>query len=108
MGIDRIPGDTIGTIVTQMTPRFVYVCPPTGGPDSPPSHRKVLIWERSFHVVNATLLCCNNNMQTNTTQILDAIFQRRAVKVFETVEISEIQRELILEAVRFAPSSFNM
>lgn len=47
-------------------------------------------------------------MQNNRTQILNAIFQRRAVKVFETIEISEIQRELILEAVRFAPSSFNM
>jgi len=47
-------------------------------------------------------------MQENQTQILDAIFHRRAVKVFESVEISEDQRELILEAVRFAPSSFNM
>jgi nitroreductase len=47
-------------------------------------------------------------MKKSRTPILDAIFQRRAVKVFESVEISEIQRQLILEAVRFAPSSFNM
>src|SRR5437899_4668810 len=40
--------------------------------------------------------------------ILDAIFQRRAVKVFEPVEISEGLRERILNAARCAPSSFNM
>ena len=39
---------------------------------------------------------------------LEAIFQRRAVKVFEPVEIPQAQRELILDAARFAPSSFNM
>lgn len=39
--------------------------------------------------------------------ILDAIFQRRAVKVFEPVEISSEQREQILNAARHAPSSFN-
>jgi nitroreductase len=38
---------------------------------------------------------------------LDAIFQRRAVKVFEPVEISEGPREQILNAARHAPSSFN-
>ena len=38
---------------------------------------------------------------------LDAIFQRRAVKVFEPVEISEGLREHILNAARHAPSSFN-
>ena len=38
---------------------------------------------------------------------LDAIFQRRAVKVFEPVEISEELREQILNAARHAPSSFN-
>jgi nitroreductase len=38
---------------------------------------------------------------------LDAIFQRRAVKVFEPVEISEDMREQILNAARHAPSSFN-
>lgn len=40
--------------------------------------------------------------------ILDAIFQRRAVKVFEPVEISRGLREQILDAARHAPSSFNM
>lgn len=38
---------------------------------------------------------------------LEAIFQRRAVKVFEPVEISEELREQILNAARQAPSSFN-
>jgi nitroreductase len=38
---------------------------------------------------------------------LEAIFQRRAVKVFEPVEISEELREQILNAARHAPSSFN-
>jgi nitroreductase len=40
-------------------------------------------------------------------EVLDAIFQRRAVKVFEPVEISEGLREQILNAARHAPSSFN-
>ena len=38
---------------------------------------------------------------------LDAIFRRRAVKVFEAVEIPERLREQILNAARHAPSSFN-
>ncbi len=38
---------------------------------------------------------------------LDAIFQRRAVKVFEPVEISDELREQLLDAARHAPSSFN-
>src|ERR1700723_10923 len=41
-------------------------------------------------------------------QTLDAIFQRRAVKLFEPVEISEGLREQILNAARHAPSSFNL
>ena len=40
--------------------------------------------------------------------ILEAIFQRRAVKVFEPVEISQGLREQVLDAARHAPSSFNM
>jgi nitroreductase len=40
--------------------------------------------------------------------ILDAIFQRRAVKVFAPAEISQELRERILNAARYAPSSFNM
>ena len=39
--------------------------------------------------------------------ILDAILQRRAVKVFDPVEISEKLRGQILNAARHAPSSFN-
>ena len=39
--------------------------------------------------------------------ILGPIFQRRAVKVFEPIEISKVLREQILNAARHAPSSFN-
>jgi nitroreductase len=39
--------------------------------------------------------------------ILGPIFQRRAVKVFEPIEISQVLREQILNAARHAPSSFN-
>ena len=41
------------------------------------------------------------------TDILDVIFQRRAVKVFDPVEIGQGPREQILDAARHAPSSFN-
>src|SRR6201981_3497797 len=41
-------------------------------------------------------------------EVPGAIFQRRAVKVFEPVEISEGLREQILDAARHAPSSFNL
>jgi nitroreductase len=40
--------------------------------------------------------------------ILDAIFRRRAVKVFEPVEVPKTLREKILDAARHAPSSFNV
>jgi len=40
--------------------------------------------------------------------VLEAMLQRRAVKVFEPVEISRGLREQILDAARHAPSSFNM
>jgi len=40
-------------------------------------------------------------------ETLDAILQRRAVKVFEPVEISQELREQILNAACHAPSSFN-
>src|SRR5277367_5934657 len=39
--------------------------------------------------------------------ILDAIFRRRATKVFQPVEISQATRDQILDAARVAPSSFN-
>ena len=40
--------------------------------------------------------------------ILEAILRRRAIKVFEPVEIPRGLREQILDAARHAPSSFNM
>src|SRR5262249_7646166 len=52
-------------------------------------------------------LCCNSNMEEFMTDILEAIFHRRAVKVFEPVEISQGLRDQILNAARHAPSSFN-
>ena len=42
------------------------------------------------------------------SNILYAIFQRRAVKVFDPVEIPPETREQILDAARLAPSSFNI
>jgi nitroreductase len=39
---------------------------------------------------------------------LEAIYQRRAIKVFEPVEISDDIREQILDAACHAPSSFNL
>jgi nitroreductase len=41
------------------------------------------------------------------SQALNAIFQRRAVKNFEPVEIADDVRAQVLEAARHAPSSFN-
>jgi len=46
-------------------------------------------------------------MEVFMNGILEAIYQRRAVKVFEPVEISQGLREQILNAARHAPSSFN-
>jgi nitroreductase len=42
------------------------------------------------------------------SETLDAIFQRRAVKVFEPVQIPGGLREQILDAASHAPSSFNL
>ena len=57
-------------------------------------------------------ICCNSNMDTNTDTVCDpilgAIFQRRAIRVFETVEIPTATRDLLLQSARQAPSSFNM
>ena len=39
--------------------------------------------------------------------ILGPIFQRRAIKVFDPIKISQVLREQILNAARHAPSSFN-
>jgi nitroreductase len=41
-------------------------------------------------------------------EILNAIFLRRAIKLFEPVDISPETREQILHAARHAPSSFNV
>src|SRR5437879_8996840 len=41
------------------------------------------------------------------SEILDALFHRRAVKTFEPVEIPQDLREQILDAARHASSSFN-
>ena len=41
-------------------------------------------------------------------EVLEAMFQRRAIKAFEPVEIPQGVRERILDAARHAPSSFNM
>ena len=42
------------------------------------------------------------------SKILEAIFERRAIKEFEAVEIPGAMRERILDAARVAPSSFNI
>jgi nitroreductase len=42
------------------------------------------------------------------SEILEALFRRRAVKAFAPVEIPQVLREQILDAARHAPSSFNM
>jgi nitroreductase len=47
-------------------------------------------------------------MEKVTGVVLASIFQRRAVKVFEPVEISDEMRVQILNAACHAPSSFNM
>jgi len=40
--------------------------------------------------------------------VMNALLQRRAIKVFEPVPIPEVVRQQILDAARLAPSSFNM
>ena len=45
---------------------------------------------------------------TTMTSALQAIFQRRAIKVFDPIEIPPETREQILHAARLAPSSFNI
>lgn len=42
------------------------------------------------------------------SEILEALFHRRAVKAFEPIKIPAALREQILDAARHAPSSFNM
>src|SRR5215469_6045884 len=61
-----------------------------------------------MHVATATEVCCNDNMEATMSELLEPILKRRAVKVFEAVEIPAEVREAILDAARRAPSSFNM
>jgi nitroreductase len=46
-------------------------------------------------------------MEVLLNQALAAIFQRRAIKFFDPVEIPDALRDQILDAARFAPSSLN-
>jgi nitroreductase len=39
---------------------------------------------------------------------LNAIFQRRAIRLFDPIEISPALRDELLDAARLAPSSFNI
>jgi len=59
----------------------------------------------------ATLICCNSNMNiecdTISSPVLSAIFQRRAIRAFEPVEIPASTRDLLLQSARQAPSSCN-
>lgn len=50
------------------------------------------------------------NAQANTIchPILSAIFERRAIRAFEPVDIPASTRNLLLQSARQAPSSFNM
>jgi nitroreductase len=47
-------------------------------------------------------------MEAVMTATLDAIARRRAIKSFDPVEIPPSTRNQLLDAARFAPSSFNM
>lgn len=64
------------------------------------------------YVAIATYICCNSNItwkaETMSDPILSAIFHRRAIRVFEAVEIPVSSRDLLLQSARQAPSSFNM
>jgi nitroreductase len=50
----------------------------------------------------------NTEAETNSDTILSAIFQRRAIRAFEAVEVPASTRDLLLQSARQAPSSFNM
>ena len=50
----------------------------------------------------------NTETETATDPILSAIFQRRAIRAFEAVQIPVATRDLLLHSARQAPSSFNM
>lgn len=50
----------------------------------------------------------NATVETNSDPILSAVFQRRAIRAFEAVEVPTSTRDLLLQSARQAPSSFNM
>src|SRR5271156_535887 len=50
----------------------------------------------------------NGLMSGLTNELMEPMLKRRAVKVFDAVEIPAEVRETILDAARRAPSSFNM
>jgi len=50
----------------------------------------------------------NATTATTPEPLLSAIFQRRAIRAFEAVEIPLSTRDLLLHSARQAPSSFNM
>ena len=50
----------------------------------------------------------NAKADLTSDPILSAIFQRRAIRAFEAVQIPVSTRDLLLQAARQAPSSFNM
>ena len=49
-----------------------------------------------------------NAQHTIPHPILSAVFQRRAIRLFEPVDIPVSTRDLLLQSARQAPSSFNM
>lgn len=65
-----------------------------------------------FRVAIATYLCCNGNMNVATEiaahPLLSAMFERRAIRAFDSVRIPANTRDLVLQSARQAPSSFNM
>src|SRR3974390_1379647 len=85
---------------------FRWCCIAPSNPPSPRGASGPLIY-----VAYATPICCNSNMHaTNTTPdpILSAIFQRRAIRHFQPVDIAASTRDLLFRCARQAPSSFNM
>lgn len=49
-----------------------------------------------------------NTVSAHSSPVLTAIFQRRAIRLFEPVDIPGPTRDLLLQSARQAPSSFNM
>src|SRR5580658_11006927 len=60
-----------------------------------------MLHQQHMYVVMAT-------WRWHMSHVLEAILQRRAIKVFDPVEIPAETREQILHAARVAPSSFNI